>query len=348
MSRQDSSRVHGSAGESVMAQALYFVAPKRVEVREVPMSTDLDEGQVLVRTEYSGISAGTELLAFRGQLDPELPLDETIGPLAGTFRYPFRYGYSCAGHVEQSRGGLAEGAPVVALHPHQDRFVLAERDVIVLDEHGDARVATLFPLVETALQICLDAGERLCEHVIVVGLGVVGILTATLLQRSGASVIAAEPKAWRRRAAESFGIRAVKPDQLAEEVDERTGGRGVPLLVELSGQPEALARGLALLAHEGSALVASWYGTKDVSLPLGGAFHRRRLSVRSTQVSTIPARLGPRWTIARRRAVTRDLLDELPLGRLATHEFALGRAQEAYDAIDREQEELLHVALHYG
>lgn len=330
------------------AQALYFVAPKRVEVVEVPLSTDLDQGQVLVRTDYSGISAGTEMLAFRGQLDPELPLDETIGPLAGTFRYPFRYGYSCAGRVERSRGRLPEGTLVVALHPHQDRFVLGDDEVIVLDGNDDARVATLFPLVETALQISLDAGERLREHVVVVGLGVVGILTASLLQRSGASVIAAEPKAWRRRAAESLGIRAVGPDQLANEVDDCTGGGGVSLLVELSGQPAALAGGLALLAHEGCALVASWYGTKEVSLPLGGAFHRRRLSLRSTQVSTIPARLGSRWTLARRRAVTRDLLAELPLERLATHEFPLGQAQEAFDAIDRQDDELLHVALRHG
>jgi 2-desacetyl-2-hydroxyethyl bacteriochlorophyllide A dehydrogenase len=332
----------------VMAQALYFVAPKRVEVREIPLKTELDEGQVLVQTEYSGISGGTEMLAYRGELDPDLPLDETIGPLAGTFRYPFRYGYSCAGRVERSRGGAAEGALVVALHPHQDRFVLSEGEVVLLPSTQTARAATLFPLVETALQICLDAGETMCEHVAVLGLGVVGILTSTLLQRSGASVIAAEPHPWRRRVAESLGIRAVAPPELAGEVDRCTAGRGVPLLIELSGQPSALAPGLALLAHEGRALVASWYGTKDVSLPLGGPFHRRRLSLQSTQVSTVPARLGQRWTVGRRRERARDLLEELPLVRLTTHEYPLDQAQEAFDAIDRQEEELLHVALRYG
>ena len=331
-----------------MARGLYFVAPRKVEVRDIPLDARIDEGNVLVRTEYSGISAGTELLAFRGEIDPELPLDETIGPLAGTFRYPFRYGYSCAGRVERSRGRVAEGSLVVALHPHQDRFVLAERDLVVLDEGGDTRVATLFPLVETALQICLDAGDRLCEHVVVIGLGAVGILTASLLRRSGASVIGSEPRAWRRRAAESIGIPTVGPDDLADTVAERTGGRGVPLLIELSGQPAALARGLALLAHEGSALVASWYGTKDVTLPLGGAFHRRRLSLRSTQVSTIPAHLRRRWTVERRRETARYLLGELPVDRLATHEFVFSRAQDAFDAIDRQEEELLHVALRHG
>ena len=337
-----------SPGDTVMAQALYFVAPRRVEVRDVPVSTKLDEGQVLVRTEYSGISGGTEMLAYRGELDPELPLDETIGPLAGTFRYPFRYGYSCAGRVERSRGGPAEGALVVALHPHQDQFVLSDGEVVLLPTGQTTRAGTLLPLVETALQISLDAGEALCEHVVVLGLGVVGILTSTLLRRSGASVIAAEPHPWRRRIAESLGIRTVEPQDLAGEVDRCTAGRGVPLLIELSGQPTALARGLALLAHEGRALVASWYGTKGVSLPLGGAFHRRRLTLQSTQVSTVPARLGQRWTVARRRETARDLLEELPLARLTTHEYPLGQAPEAFDAIDRQEEELLHVALRYG
>ncbi len=314
---------------------------------EAQLDTALRAEHVRVRTEYSGISAGTEMLAFRGELDPDLPLDETIGPLAGTFRYPFRYGYSCAGRVEQSRARLAEGSLVVALHPHQDRFVVQEAEVVSLEGYEDARLATLLPLVETALQISLDAGDLLHEDVVVIGLGVVGILTASLLQRSGASVIAAEPKSWRRRTASAFGVESVAPEDLQDEVEARTGGRGVPLLVELSGQPAALAGGLSLLAHEGSALVASWYGVKDVRLPLGGDFHRRRLTLRSTQVSSIPACQGHRWTVARRRAVARDLLAELPIGLLATHQFALRDAQKAFEAVDRQQEGLLHAALRY-
>ena len=64
------------------------------------------------------------------------------------------------------------------------------------------------------------------------------------------------------------------------------------LVIEVSGNPAALPDALRLLAHEGTALVASWYGTRDAVLPLGDRFHRRRLTIRSTQVSTIPARLA--------------------------------------------------------
>ena len=148
------------------ARAIFFVAPGAVEVGEVALPA-VGEGEVLVRTGYSGISAGSELLAYRGELDPQLALDETIGALGGTFAYPFAYGYSCVGRVEHSRADLVEGSLVFAFHAHQDRFVAPAADVIALHD-TDARVATLLPLVETALQLSLDAGP--VEHETVVTL----------------------------------------------------------------------------------------------------------------------------------------------------------------------------------
>ena len=327
------------------ARALRFVAPRRVEVQEVRLREPA-AGEVLVRAEWSGISGGTEMLAYRGQIDPALALDETLGALGGTFAFPFLYGYSVAGRVERSRGRLAEGTPVFAFHPHQDRFTIAEADVVPLDG-GDARLAVLLPLVETALQATLDAGPRFGEHVAVLGLGCVGVLTGALLARAGADVVAAEPDPARRAAAGAFGVTAVTPDELPGVVGERTEGRGAGLVVEASGSPSALAGGLDLLAHEGTALVLSWYGTKQVALPLGGAFHRRRLTLRSTQVSTIPAALAGRWDRARRRAAARALLAELPVAALATHEFPFERAAEAYAAVDRGEPGLIHAALRY-
>jgi threonine dehydrogenase-like Zn-dependent dehydrogenase len=144
-----------------------------------------------------------------------------------------------------------------------------------------------------------------------------------------------------------MGITAVPTDELPARVALATGGHGVSLLVELSGQPSALADGLALLRHEGTALVGSWYGAKPVPLPLGAEFHRRRLTLRSSQVSTIPASLQDRWDVPRRRAATLALLAELPLKALATTEFAFDDAADAYAAIDRGEPGLIHVALRY-
>src|SRR5205085_9739749 len=118
--RQRSDRARGMRG-----RALLFVEPRAVEIRDVDVP-EPEAGQVLVRTAFSGISAGTEMLAYRGELDANMPRDETLGSLGGTFQYPFAYGYAAAGTVEHSHGSLLEGADVLAFHPHQDRFVVTE------------------------------------------------------------------------------------------------------------------------------------------------------------------------------------------------------------------------------
>ena len=323
------------------ALTLQFVQPRTLALVEI----DLPEprpGELLVRTLYSGISSGTELLAYRGEIDSRLPLDESITSLGGTFSYPFRYGYSCVGMVERSESSIKPGTMVFAMHPHQDRFLCPADDAIVFPD-VDPRIATLFPLVETAFQITLDAGDVIDETVIVVGLGAVGMLTALLLQRAGARVVGIEPSPWRRSLAAQLDVDAVGPG------DPRVGGEArAPLIVEVSGNPSALASALPLLAHEGTALVASWYGTKPVNLHLGAEFHRRRLTIRSTQVSTIPSRLAGRWTLPRRREHVVRLMGELPLKRFATHEFPFSHAADAYAALDRGDEDLMHAALTYG
>jgi 2-desacetyl-2-hydroxyethyl bacteriochlorophyllide A dehydrogenase len=328
------------------ARAVRFAQPRRVEVVPVDLPAP-GPADLVVRTRYSGISAGTELLAYRGELDPSMVVDETLSALSGSFRYPFSFGYSCVGRVERGTAEIPAGSTVFVFHPHQSLLVVPETDVVPLRADTDPRAATLFPLVETALQLTLDAGPVLGETVVVLGLGTVGMLTALLLGRAGARVLAAEPRRWRREIAGSLGITAVAPDGLPADVAEVTGGRGAPLLIELSGAPSALADGLALLAHEGKAIVGSWYGTKPVPLPLGAHFHRRRLSIVSSQVSTIPAALRGRWDPRRRREAARDLLDQLPLSALATTEFAFEDAAEAYAAIDRCEDGLVHAALRY-
>jgi 2-desacetyl-2-hydroxyethyl bacteriochlorophyllide A dehydrogenase len=332
------------------ARSLRFVAPRTLDTVDVELP-ELGVGDVQVRTVCSGISSGTELLAYRGEIDPDLPLDETIGALGGTFRYPFRYGYSCVGVVEGTRSDLPVGALVFAFHPHQDRFVAAAASLVPLGD-VDPRVAVLFPLVETALQITLDAGALLDDEVVLFGLGAVGMLTSMLLRRAGARVVAVDPLAWRRDAATSLGITAVDPAELEASLSPAAVERGVPLVIEVSGRPEVLAGSLRLLAHEGTALVASWYGTKQAVLSLGAEFHRRRLTIRSTQVSTVPAALGARWTPARRRTVAAELLGSLDasldLAVIATHTFPFEDAAAAFAAVDEGATGLVHAAMWYS
>ena len=224
---------------------------------------------------------------------------------------------------------------------------MSAADDAVMLANVDARVATLFPVVETALQIALDAGEVLDADVVLTGLGTIGLMTTLLLQRAGARVLGVEPSGWRRDVARDLGVNAVSPNEIAETVADLSHGSGIPLVVEASGNPAALEAALPLLAHEGTALVASWYGTKPATLRLGAEFHRRRLTIRSTQVSTIPARLSAQWTIGRRRSHVARLLTELPLKTFATHEFPFERAAAAFEALDRGDEGIMHAALTY-
>jgi 2-desacetyl-2-hydroxyethyl bacteriochlorophyllide A dehydrogenase len=326
------------------ARALWFDGPRTVAIRECDLPAT-GQDHVLVRTLFSGISPGTELLAYRGQIDETVVLDETLPALSGSFSYPFQYGYSCVGRVEEG-SGVPEGALVFAFHPHQDRFVVGSQDAIEI-AGLDARTATLFPLVETALQVSLEVALEPAPVVVVAGLGVVGLLVALLVQGGGAQVVGSEPLPWRRELAASVGIESVEPGGLDRWAADATDGRGIPLLVEASGNPAALADGLRVLRHEGTALVVSWYGTKPVPLPLGAEFHRRRLTIRSTQVSTIPARLATEWSRARRRQRALELMRELPLGTVATHEFPFAEAPTAYALADEATPGLLHAALCY-
>jgi 2-desacetyl-2-hydroxyethyl bacteriochlorophyllide A dehydrogenase len=337
--------VQTTSAEAKPARAVQFVAPYRVEVADVAVP-EPGRGDVVVRAEISGISGGTEMLAYRGELDSSIPKDDALRSLAGSFEYPFTYGYSAVGTVQASLSDISEGERVFAFHPHQTRFVVPAADVVPVGD-CDPRAAALFPLVETALQISLDAGIRYREVAVVLGLGPVGILTAILLARSGAVVVGSDPKPWRREAAQACGLEAVDPEGLADAVAAATRGRGVDFVVEATGNPDALGQSLGLLSMEGVAIVVSWYGTKPVTLPLGGDFHRRRLEIRSSQVSTIGHRAA-RWDRRRRLETTQALLSELPLSLLASHTFPLERAPEAYAAIDRADDGVLHVALAYS
>ena len=313
------------------ARALFHTGPRCVEIRELPAPRPA-AGEVLVRTTRSGISGGTERLVYRGEVPADFALDDTIDALTGTFSYPFAYGYACVGEVAES------GQQVFAFHPHQDVFVAQPSELIPLPGI-DPAAATLFPLVETALQVTLDAGAGYRDQVVVLGGGVLGLLTALLLQRAGWRPLIAEPLEWRRAVAGRLGVTTVAPTELANEV--------VPLVIDASGNPDAPALALNMLAHEGTLLIASWFGAKPVVLPLGGAFHRRRLTIRSTQVSTVPARLSGTWTRSRRRQEAVALLPELPLAQLCTDIFDFDHAAEAFRAVAEGKPGLMHAGLTY-
>ena len=321
------------------ARVLYFVAPGEVELREEAVVAA--PGEVLVRSCLIGISHGTEMLAFAGRLPAGLEADATLKSLSGTLAYPLKYGYINTGICE-------DGRRVFAFVPHQDVFAASEDELVVLPPELPFDDAVFLATMETALGVLHDAAVRFGEEVLVVGQGVVGLLTAELLLRSGAGrVITVEHHALRREASRALGCLALAADEgdLPERIRALTGGRGVDVAIEAGGTAAGLQLALDALAFEGTLVAASWHGAEAVSLELGRAFHRRRLRIRSSQVSRLDPCLEGRWSKRRRLAVALGLLETLRPSRYITHRIPLSSAREAYGLLSERPGETLQVVL---
>jgi len=328
---------------------LLFAAPGRVELIGDALEAP-PPGHALVRTLTSAISAGSELLAFRGQLPADTPLDETLGALGrATFTYPFPYGYASVGEVAAVGSGVDQawaGRRVFAFQPHATMFAAPIAELLPVPDDLDAERAVLLAQMETAINLVLDGAPLHGENVLVIGLGVVGLLTSALLSRFPLAVLAvAEPQARRGQAARALAARPIVTG--ADEIGRALGARGADLVYELSGNPDALDDAIAAAGHEARVVVGSWYGDKRARVDLGARFHRRRLRIVSSQVSHIGAALSARWDRQRRfEAAWRALgdIDTLPL---VTHRVPFAEAQAAYDLLDRNPEEALQVLLDY-
>ena len=332
------------------ATAVVFAAPREVELRTVTMSEPGPE-EVLVDTTVSGISPGTERLVYRGNAPAEEPADTTIDGLDGSLSFPLQYGYATVGTVERTGADVdddLDGETVFAFHPHQDRLCVPIDDVVRLPADLDPEVAAMLPSVETATNFLLDGGPLVGERVTVFGAGVVGLCTVRLLSSLSLSSLAVvEPIERRRSLAAEFGAdTAVAPsavDDLYPDCD------GPDLVYELSGNPEALDDAIGVAGRDTRVVVGSWYGTKRAALDLGGSFHRDRVSIESSQVSTIAASLSGRWSAARRRDVALERLRAAApeLRRLITDRLPVTDAQRAYTRLDETPADTLQTIFTY-
>lgn len=258
-------------------------------------------GQLRARALASGISQGTELLLYRGE--GPTPFDPSLD-VAFMPTFPRRYGYAWVGEVTESTSELhPPGARVFALRPHGDEHCLAASEARSLPSDVPAERAVLAANLETALNVVWDAGLGLGDDVLVIGGGVVGLLTGYLARKSGARVRLIEPSARRRAAAEALGFTEAAPPEPAPAWT-------ADVVIEASGDPACLNLAIAAARDEGVIVVASFYGTRSAPLALGAEFHRRRLTLRSSQVSRLPAARSVGWSFARRFGLVTDLLHE--------------------------------------
>ena len=329
-----------------------FTGPCQAEIWEESLPAPAP-GQMLVETSLSAISSGTEMLVYRGQFPRELQVDENIPALQGAFKFPLCYGYAAVGRVVELGQDVPEAwldRMVFSFQPHASRFLASPATVFPLPEGIPTQAACFLANMETAVNLVQDGAPLLGENVVIFGQGVVGLLTAALLMEFPLhSLVTVDAFRCRREASLGLGVTASldpnAPDFRAEL--HRLLPHGADLSYEISGVPPALNEAIAATMFSGRVVIGSWYGEQPVRLELGGAFHRSRIRLISSQVSSLAPELSGRWDKARRFELAWQAIRRIQPEKWITHRFPQEKAADAYALLDDSPAETIQVILEY-
>ncbi len=337
--------------------ALIFEKPYRVVLKAESLPAPKAK-EVLIKTKFSAISAGSELLVYRGQFPPRLPVDAQIKVLSKPFRYPLKYGYVSVGEVvavgSAGKNGWL-GRQVFCFHPHESHYVAPLTELIAIPEDIDLMDALFLAHMETAVNFMMDGRPVIGEKVLIFGQGIVGLLTTALLaQFPLLQLFTLDCYAARRQASLAAGAdSAMDPDD-PSIASETAGSRSKnsstcapDLVYELSGNPQALNRAVTITGFGARVVIGSWYGSKQAHLDLGGPFHRNRIQLISSQVSTLSPAFSGRWTKNRRLEIAWDMIRKIRPVKFITHQYPLSRAKEAYELLDKNPQEAIQVVFTY-
>jgi len=342
------------------ARAVWFVEPRHAELREEAVGAP-GEREVRVTALVSLVSAGTEMIGYRGEVAS--PSEVDLPTRGGEFPFPLKFAYQVVGRVEEAgpESGFAAGDTVFCYHPHQERFTTpvaagggnelatgAWPLVFRVPDDLDVEKAAFANLFCVAYNCLLDVPVRIGDCVVVSGLGVIGSICAFLARTTADRLVLVDPLEARRERARWIGADAVvHPAEAADAIAELFEGRGADVYVEASGAPAAVQAALAGTGQEGTIGIVSYYGKKPVTVVLSPEFHLRRQRIVSSMVSSIGSGLQPRWSLERRMAVAMRRLRTLEIGNLVTHRIPFDDAVRAYELIDTHPEDSLGVLLDY-
>ena len=329
------------------AKTLFFTAPGQVEIRECPLPHVRDD-EVLVETVCSAISAGSEMLVYRGQF-PQLKDAHDV--VSSELKYPLAYGYACVGVVREL-GGMVTGEwkdrLVFSFQPHTSHFVAKTDSLFPIPKSLSPENACFLPNMETAVNLVQDGAPILGERVLVLGQGVVGLLTAFLLGEFPLENLTVVDGIEKRRNALRVDGQRSKVKSLAPADLRASTSDSFDLSFELTSSPSALNTAIEHTTFSGRIVIGSWYGQKRDEINLGGSFHRSRIRLVSSQVSTISPELSGRWDKPRRFDVAWKALERIQPEKWITHRFSLEQAGKAYQLLDENPQEAIQVIFDYG
>lgn len=337
----------------MIRKTIYFSAPGRVELREEPLPAPTED-EVLVETCVSAISAGTEMLIYRGQFPRDLA--DSRDAVSSSLSFPVAYGYACVGRVTEigkSVGEEWQDRMVFAFEPHASRFIAKPQSLFSIPATLAPETAVFLPNMETAVNLVQDAAPILGECALILGQGAVGLLVAALLHEFPLSqLVTTDRFGLRRQTSLDIGVQdSLDPARgdwhVAALNHTPHNGDGFDLTLELTGNPSALDDAIALTRFSGRIIVGSWYGEKRAAVDLGGGFHRSRIKLVSSQVSSIAPELAGRWDKSRRFEVAWSALERIRPEKWITHRFPVDKAAEAYQLLDKSPAQAIQVVFSY-
>ncbi|AMK74973.1 MULTISPECIES: zinc-dependent alcohol dehydrogenase [Methylomonas] len=346
----------------MIVRQLWFNGPRQIEIREQRLP-QLESGQMLVKSVCSAISAGTEMLVYRGQLPTDIALDASLATLQQQAAYPLQYGYACVGRVEQIGDGVDAAwlnQRVFSFQPHASHFIATADQLIALPDNVEPEAAVFLANMETAVNLVLDGSPALGERVVVLGQGIVGLLLSSILARFPlAQLLALDEINKRRNYAEWLGVHRTfdpKSDRQITELKEAlrlpvelsaTPNAGADLIYEVSGAPTALNLAIELCSYSGRIVIGSWYGSKSAAVQLGGVAHRNRIQFISSQVSSIAPELSGRWDKARRFQQAWQMIKRVKPQALISHRVPIDQAADIYQLLDQAPKQVLQAIFIY-
>ncbi|QYC39156.1 Putative L-galactonate oxidoreductase [Nonomuraea coxensis DSM 45129] len=339
-------------------RVITFEEPGRVRVgQETP--ADIVPGSVRVRTIYSGVSAGTELTAYRGTnpyLNRKWDTERRLFVEGRTHAYPLSgWGYQEVGEVVEAAPDVADppvGSLVWGIWGHRAEAVLPAGTLLghVLPPGADPLGGVFARVGAIALNAVHAADIHLGDQVAIFGQGVIGLLATRLAVLSGARVVAADAipdrleLARRYGAAETFDVRA---GSVAEFTRKRV--EGADTVIELSGTHLGLHEAIRTVRKGGRVVAAGFYQGDGVGLRLGEEFHHNQVQLVSSQIGGVASWLSHRWDVERLQRTFMELVHrgEVEVAELITHVVPVERAAEAFDLLDKHQSEVLQLVFRF-
>lgn len=342
-----------------MGRMVSFISPRLAEVVDED-SAPLADDEVRISTLYSGISAGTELTAYRGTnpyLNKRWDEERRLFVDGSTsFEYPVNgWGYEEVGEVVEVGAGVttvAVGDVIWGTWGHRSETVqkVERAEKRILAKGADPRIGIFSHIGAIALNVVLDADIHVGETVAVFGLGVPGQLVAQLARLNGARVIGVDGVAARRDLALELGADEVidaTQGGVAERIRELTGGLGADVCLEVSGNYSAMHEAIRSVAYSSRVCVAGFMQGEGVGLRLGEEFHHNRVAVICSQISGVAPVLRHRWDEYRlqRTAVDLAVSGRLRVTELISHTMPLEQGREAFELLDQAPRDVLQVVL---